>query len=79
MMVCSKLNEREKMELSYTYWEGEGGWLVGYLDKYSEQWTQGKDITELEEMFLDLYENIQEEAKRKKERVKKTGVLRVPA
>ena len=67
------------MELSYTYWEGEGGWLVGYLDAYQEQWTQGKDITELEEMLLDLYENFQEEAKHQKKRVKKTGVLRVPA
>ena len=67
------------MELSYTYWEGEGGWLVGYLNDYPEQWTQGKDITELEEMLLDLYENFQEEAKRKKELIKKTGVLRIPA
>ena len=67
------------MELAYTYWEGEDNWLVGHLNDYPDQWTQGKDITELEEMLLDLYENIQEEAKRKKERVKKTGVLRVPA
>ena len=52
------------MELSYTYWDGEDGWLIGHLDKYPEQWTQGKDITELEEMLLDLYENIQIEAKR---------------
>jgi predicted RNase H-like HicB family nuclease len=67
------------MELSYTYWEGEESWLVGYLDKYPEQWTQGKDVTELEDMLLDLYENIQEEANRKKARVTKTGRLRVPA
>ena len=67
------------MELSYTYWEGEGGWLVGYLNDFPEQWTQGKDIAELEEMLLDLYENFQEETKRKKEKVKKTGTLRVPA
>jgi predicted RNase H-like HicB family nuclease len=67
------------MELAYTYWEEESGWLVGYLDDYPEQWTQGKDIKELEEMLLDLYENFQEETKRKKEQVKKTGVLKVPA
>ena len=67
------------MDLPYTYWEGEDGWLVAYLDAYPEQWTQGKDMKELEEMLLDLYENFQEEAKRKKEPVKKTGVLRVPA
>ena len=67
------------MELPYTYWEGEGGWLVGYLNEYPENWTQGKDITELEEMLLDLYENFQEEATRKNKQVKKTGILRVPA
>jgi predicted RNase H-like HicB family nuclease len=67
------------MELPYTYWEGEGGWLVGYLNEYPEQWTQGKDITELEEMLLDLHENFQEETKRTQKQVKKTGVLRVPA
>ena len=52
------------MELPYTYWEGEGGWLVGYLNEYPDHWTQGKDIAELEEMLLDLYINFQEEAKR---------------
>jgi predicted RNase H-like HicB family nuclease len=67
------------MELAYNYWEGESGWLVGYLNNYPEQWTQGKDIKELEEMLLDLYENTMEEAKYEKERVKKTGVLKVPA
>jgi len=30
-------------------------------------------------MLIDLYENFQEEAKHKKEQVKKTGVLRIPA
>ena len=50
------------MEVSYTYWNGEDGWLVGCLDAYPEQWTQGKDIKELEEMLLDLYENFQEDA-----------------
>jgi len=67
------------MEMTYTYWEGENGWLVGYLNEYPDQWTQGKDITELEEMLLDLYENILIELEQKKERIKKTGVLRVPA
>lgn len=67
------------MDLSYTYWEGESDWLVGYLNDYPEQWTQGKDIVELEEMLLDLYINIQEEAKRTKAIEKKFGVLRVPA
>ena len=67
------------IELLYTYWEGEEGWLVGYLNDYPEQWTQGKDISELEEMLMDLYTNIQIEAKRKKEQIKKTGIIRIPA
>ena len=67
------------MELAYTYWEGENGWLVSYLNNYPEQWTQGKDTKKLEEMLLDLYENFQEEARHQKERVKKTGVIKFPA
>jgi predicted RNase H-like HicB family nuclease len=67
------------MEMPYTYWEGESGWLVGYLNEYPEHWTQGKDITELEEMLLDLHENFLEEAEHKKKQIKRTGVLRVPA
>jgi predicted RNase H-like HicB family nuclease len=67
------------IELQYSYWEGDGGWLVGYLNNYPDQWTQGKNITELEEMLLDIYENFQEEAKKEKEPVIKTGMLRVTA
>ena len=67
------------MEMAYTYWEGEGGWLVGHLNEYPDNWTQGKDITELEEMLLDLYINFTEEAKKNNAPIKKTGKLRVPA
>jgi hypothetical protein len=66
------------MELDYTYWQGEG-WLVGYLNDYPAHKTQGKNIAELEEMLLDVYENIQVEARRKKELVLKTGKIKVPA
>jgi len=67
------------MELSYTYWEGENGWLIGYLNNYSDHWTQGKNINELEEMLLDLYMNFQEEIKKEKKQIKKSGTLRIPA
>ena len=67
------------LELSYTYWEGEGGWLVGCLDDYPDQWTQGKDISELEEMLVDLYVNFQEETRKEKTQVKKSGKIRIPA
>ncbi|MCL2211376.1 MAG: type II toxin-antitoxin system HicB family antitoxin [Treponema sp.] len=67
------------MEMAYTYWEGEGGWLIGYLNDFPDNWTQGKDITELEEMLLDLYINFKEEAKKETKQIKKNGKLRVPA
>jgi hypothetical protein len=66
------------MELEYTYWQG-AGWLVGYLNDFPQHKTQGKTIGELEEMLLDVYENIQIEAKRKAERVLKTGRIQIPA
>ncbi|MDR3325089.1 MAG: type II toxin-antitoxin system HicB family antitoxin [Spirochaetaceae bacterium] len=43
------------IDVKYTYWQS-GVWLLGYLDDYPEHWTQGKDVPELEEMLLDLYE-----------------------
>jgi len=67
------------MEMEYTYWEGEGGWLVGYLNNFPDNWTQGKDITELEEMLLDLYINFNEESKKNTTPIKKNGKLRIPA
>jgi predicted RNase H-like HicB family nuclease len=49
------------MELQYTYWQEKDGWFLGYLNDYPEHWTQGKTITELEEMLTDLYELEQED------------------
>lgn len=67
------------MEMAYTYWEGEGGWLVGYLNDFPDHWTQGKNVAELEDMLLDLYINFTEEAKKNTTPIKKNGKLRVPA
>jgi len=67
------------MELAYTYWEGESGWLAGYLNEYPEQWTQGKDIQDLEKMLLELYRNFQKEDTPKNKLNKKAGILKVPA
>jgi predicted RNase H-like HicB family nuclease len=65
-------------ELEYTYWKGKGKWYLGYLNIWPEHMTQGKDIKELEEMLLDLYEiytKEQEEAKVHKQ----IGLLKVVA
>ena len=66
------------MELEYTYWQGEN-WLVGYLNDYPNHKSQGKDIAELEDMLIDVYENIQIEAQSKRTPIVKTGKLRIPA
>jgi predicted RNase H-like HicB family nuclease len=49
------------MELEYTYWKSKDGWFVGYLNIWPDHLTQGKNITELEEMLLDLYGFYKEE------------------
>jgi predicted RNase H-like HicB family nuclease len=69
---------RKAMELEYTYWQSKDGWLVGYLNIWPDHLTQGKDIAELEEMLLDLYEFYKEEQEENTAE-KKTGMLKVMA
>jgi len=64
------------MELAYTYWEADDGWLVGYLNDYPDHLTQGHDLAELEEMLADLYEIRQEEQQRLAQK-RKSGILRI--
>jgi hypothetical protein len=65
------------IDLKYTYWKSDK-WLLGYLDDYPDHWTQGKNLPELEEMLLDLYEIFKrDEAKAAVE--KKSGVLTIAA
>jgi hypothetical protein len=66
------------MELSYTYWLTDDGWLVGNLDAYPGHYTQGCDVAELEEMLVDLYTIRREEETRLAHR-RRNGVLRIPA
>jgi predicted RNase H-like HicB family nuclease len=65
------------LDIEYTYWKTKDGWLVGYLNNWSEHLTQGKNIEELEEMLLDLYDFYKEEQAEVIE--KKTGALKVTA
>ena len=67
------------MELEYTYWKTKDGWFVGYLNIWPDHLTQGKDIPELEEMLLDLYEFYKEEQAELKTVEKKTGLLKAYA
>ena len=64
------------MEIAYTYWEADDGWLVGYLNDYPDHLTQGHDLAELEEMLADLYQIRNEEEKRLAKK-RKSGILRL--
>jgi predicted RNase H-like HicB family nuclease len=64
------------IEVAYTYWEADDGWLVGYLNAYPGHLTQGHDLAELEEMLTDVYQIRQEEEKRLAQK-RKSGILRL--
>ncbi|MDR0637393.1 MAG: hypothetical protein LBG27_00550 [Spirochaetaceae bacterium] len=64
------------MEVTYTYWKADDGWVVGYLDAYPDHLTQGHDLAELEEMLADVYQIRQEEETRLAQK-RKSGVLRL--
>lgn len=64
------------MDVTYTFWEADDGWLVGYLNDYPEHLTQGRNIEELETMLADVYEIRKEEEKRLAQK-RKTGTLRL--
>ena len=68
------------MEIEYTYWEANDGWLVGYLNFYPDHLTQGHDLSELEDMLADVYQIRKDEEKRLKQKLK-SGILKlkVPA
>ena len=66
------------IELKYTYWESEDGWLVGCLNAYPEHLTQGHDLAELEEMLADVYQIRHDEEKRLAQK-RKSGILKVEA
>ncbi|MEM8535287.1 MAG: type II toxin-antitoxin system HicB family antitoxin [Chloroflexota bacterium] len=42
------------MKPKYIYWQDEDMWL-GYLEEYSDYWTQGTSEEELKENLIDLY------------------------
>ena len=41
----------------YIYWQDDLMFL-GYLEDYSDYWTQGKIIEELEENLIDIYKDL---------------------
>lgn len=41
----------------YVYWKDEEIWL-GYLEEFSDYWTQAKSEEELKENLIDLYKEL---------------------
>ncbi len=64
------------MDITYTFWEADDGWIVGYLNDFPEHLTQGQNIEELETMLADVYKIRKEEEKRLAQK-RKTGTLRI--
>ena len=66
------------INVEYTYWQEPGGMYLGYLNIWPENWTQGSNIAELEDMLQDLYEIYREDQKENPIE-RKTGNLRIAA
>ena len=64
------------MDVAFTYWEADDGWLIGYINSYPDHLTQGHELAELEEMLADVFQIRQEEEKRLAQK-RKNGVLRL--
>ncbi|MEB3188932.1 MAG: type II toxin-antitoxin system HicB family antitoxin [Snowella sp.] len=43
------------MKITYTYWKETNGMYLGYLNKFSDHWTQGTDLEDLIENLADSY------------------------
>jgi hypothetical protein len=39
-----------------TYWMESDGTFLGCLNQYPDHWTQGRDLDDLKEHLLDLYQ-----------------------
>jgi predicted RNase H-like HicB family nuclease len=40
--------------VNFAYWQEDDAWL-GYLQEYSDYWTPGETLADLEEHLKDLY------------------------
>ncbi len=47
--------------VNFTYWVESDGRYLGYLNDFSDHWTQGKDLEDLKSHLLDLYKTFTEE------------------
>ena len=45
------------MKQRYVYWQDDEMWL-GYLEAYSDYWTQGESEEELQTNLVDIYKDL---------------------
>ena len=43
--------------LAFTYWRDGDFWL-GYLDEFSDYWTQGKSLDDLKDQLISIYRDL---------------------
>ena len=43
--------------VKFVYWEEDGAW-IGYLQDYSDYWTQGESLDDLKDHLRDLYHDL---------------------
>jgi hypothetical protein len=65
------------VELQYTYWQ-DGSFFVGFLNNYPDDSTQGLSLPELEDALIEIYE-IKQEEKENLAKIRKTGMIKIPA
>ena len=51
------VNKEEATILKYVYWISDS-WYLGYLVDYSDYWTQGETLEELEDNLADIYSEL---------------------
>ena len=49
--------KEEATILKYVYWVSDS-WYLGYLVDYSDYWTQGETLEELEDNLADIYSEL---------------------
>lgn len=64
--------------MGYTYWRGSSGMWLGYLDAYPEYPTQGRTISELERMLVDILGAVRDNDLADTRANRMRGVLAVP-
>ena len=48
---------RKRVAIKYKYWHSDS-LFVGFLEDYSDYWTQGKTVQELEEHLVDIFKEV---------------------